>query len=192
LQDQNALCYQSSTSAGDACCASNGTAYPNSGSKFPIPPAPGGKNNTTPGVPAVISKGDGQCNCTTPQHSTHPPIPPYPSSSVNPVKSSPPVPPPAHPPSSTTPAGAIVSSTRPSSPYIPHSTGYPMLPSSSIKSSSSYTSSQLPSNWSPTPSPTPTTTTSSSAKAPIYVGAAMVHTVGAEVFAVAGLAALLL
>jgi hypothetical protein len=189
LQDQNAQCYQSSTWAGDAACASNGTAYPVSGSNFHIPPTSVGKSNTTPGVPAVVPTGDYHCNCTAPKSNTLTTPSLYPSSPVSSVQSSP-TPPPTVPLSSSTPVGTVPSSSYYSNSTTPCMSGYSM-PSSSIQPSSSYTSSRLPSNWSPTPSPTPTTTTSS-ARSPIYTGAAVAQKVGAEIFAVAGFAALLL
>lgn len=172
LNDKNAQCYQSSTEAGDAACASNGTAFPISGAKFAVPPSPAGKNNTTPNTPACISSDDEECECGGPplNNGTAPVMPVYPSSPVGPAKSSQASKP---PPSST-----------------PCESGYPA--SHSLGPSSVWSSSALPSNWSPKPSPTVTSSPSSSAKSPVFTGAAVAPKVGVEVLAAAGFAALLL
>jgi hypothetical protein len=186
-----ALCFQSSTTTGDASCALNGTIYPPHGpAALPAPVKP-----TLP-IPAVINIADTppkDCGCHNGTHPygpagpTGPIIPPVSPPSGTPV--APIIPPsmPVPPPAASTP----VSPVHPTGPggydlptiILPTGTGAAPKPTMTVKSTFSYT----------IPKPTVTPTASSTFVSPAQAtGAAEKRTVPVLAMCALGAVAFLL
>jgi hypothetical protein len=159
-----ALCFQSSTVAGDAACSMNGTAYPQTGTAFALP-AP---VKAVYPVPAVISLGDTppkDCGC---HNGTHP---------LGPAGPTGPIIPPAGPTTPVTPISPVVPPTYPIGPPPVYPTGTMASPP---KQSSKTT---LASGWNPKPTPTPTGASTSPVK-PTYTNGGSHKTVSGLVLAI--------